>query len=418
MNIIKAGRLFLIIIGILWGSLLEAKVVSKQRYLEELAYRYPYHVQHQFNLAAYYEKYNRCDLAIPIYRQKVFNHSYLLHKVLIHLAKCYLKEGEARQAYDVANLMLTLQLTKEEELIAYDILATAIYPMHYAGISVFPKNYSLVRAGADKKKHHPVEYTFIPYAVTLNYASDYSKEQGRVLGAYLSFTSNYKTWEFFYEKTEINYAANLELSNLIQSNIGIFYSFFSNPKIKHRVGIHALNTTDLTTDSAFMLNYNLFYYPNVFNQFELGTYYSIYPSLNGDGESILQATLGFTRFNVLYDLWGKVNIIQTSFEVYTDPNSSKTLFISGELGGAYKWKKSKLSLSLHFGEKIFAVENYGLTLYNAADIYTLKEEVQYSYSFSPSLFTILKFTHSTFEINGSDQTSSSTATGFSLGYSF
>lgn len=396
---------------------------ESQRSLEYKAYKNPNHIQHQFNLAEYYRLNSKCEKALPIYRKKIFNRSVLLTPVMLSMAKCYLVIGQISKSHYVLNMLLTLNISDEVRVEALSLIGS--YPIHYNGISVMPSREVRPTPREPKKVakvvpsiNYPVFYTVIPYVAQLSYSKASIKNKGTILGAYLSRTSNYKTLELFFESTSIEYKKALLLTPLSQKNVGAFYSLFSSLSFKHRLGVHYISTTDTNSDGGVMGAYSLFYYPTISDQFSLELYGTLFPKYNNDGVGVAQVTLGYTKFSLTYDYFIKTTIIKPNAQIETKFGETKSLFYTVDLGVSYKWPKSKLELTSSFGERIFAVDNGGLNLYNTTEVFTSIYKVAYSVTVSKSFFMVGSYSKSLFYNLGAGDKGDSSAASVLLGFNF
>ena len=389
------------------------------------AQRNPKHIQHQFNLAEAYRKRGQCEKALPYYNKRIYNGSKLLAPVMFSMSKCYVTLGEPSKSHRILNLLLTHKISKLDRTKAMNLLSG------YPGIDHRNRNSSKVRRlRRTAAKHYkvtsaftdpielPVFHTLIPYFAMVGYSPESVKDSGSVIGTYYSRSSNYKTLELFFENTSIKYKRQLRMPKLDQKNMGAFYSFFSSLSWKHRFGIHHISTTDDNSDGANMVAYSLYYYTTATSRFELDLYGTLFPNYNDLGVGVGQVALGYSDFGVNWDYFVRAHVIKTSANVELYPGSIKSMFVNAEMGFAYKWKSAKFKYIFSVGEKIFAVDNGGLNLYNTTEIYTSMHKFSYSLNLSKHLFVTGKYSKSFFNVLDSGVKGSSDAIAVLLGINF
>lgn len=397
-----------------------------QASLERKAFKNPSHIQHQFNLAEHYRLNGQCEKALPIYRKRIFNRTVLLTPVMLSMAKCFLVTGQVNNSHYVINILLTHNISDQVRVEALSLIGS--YPIHYSGISVMPTRVDKPTPREPKKVNrksldglptdYPVFYTVIPYVAQLSYSQASIKSKGTILGGYLSRTSNYKTLELFFETTSIDYKKGLALKPLSQKNMGAFYSLFSSLSFKHRFGAHYISTTDVNSDGGMMGTYSLFYYPTVSDQYAIDFYGTLFPSYNDNGVGVVQVSPSYTKFSLSFDYFIRAAIIKPNAQVETRFGETKSLFYTVDLGFSYKWLKSKIELTGSFGERIFAIDNSGLNLYNTTEVFTSIYKVAYSITLSKSFFMVGSYSKSFFYNLGSGDKGNSNAASILLGFNF
>ena len=420
----------------------DEKLVQKEASLRSKVYKSPKHLYHNFTLAEFYRKTNRCRKALRYYKKNIYNHSTYLTPVLLGMAKCYIKLGKRERSYHVLNYLLTHDISEKTRKKAMNILGytantvRGILPKKGKRIKSTAKN-SLPKTPSTptptslptkKEVANRAYYTFIPYIALLKYGGTTSKSDGFIKGAYLSRTHNYDTLELFAETTDINYLTDYNLLPLSQLNVGLFYSFFSSYTIKHRLGFHHIFTTDPTSNGANMFNYSFQSFPELDEKYSAEFYYTSFPEYeSGTGLTVMQLSPSYTSFSTDWDFTFRANVIKTSTPVILEETQavrgknrtqSTSLFFSFELELAYKMASSKLEYRLVLGDRIFPVENAGLNLYNTTDIYNMGHYFSYTLTISKDLFIVGKYSQSAFTQVGAEQNGSSNAISALLGINF
>ncbi len=223
--------------------------------------------------------------------------------------------------------------------------------------------------------------SLVPYTVFSQYENTVSKENGRTLGIYGCWNSEYR---HFFEADAAWSATDYGSYTLIvndfpfivpsttinQFDATVHYTWYGPKNTGLHLGFHGVNTDDDLTDKGHVLFGGVFRYrPNEYDA-GLTVYQSRYADFN-DGLNVMQLTGGFGFYFGNPFTYGGLYAKTEGTFIETSENTGwgTTKFSSVSQSLRYSLGNFNAVLSVWTGEQVFGVQNAGFVVLNINELH-------------------------------------------------
>ena len=260
-------------------------------------------------------------------------------------------------------------------------------------------------------------YNVLPYAGYIDYSGETTKDNGSVVGVYLSaLESSWKT-ELDVEHTIISYNDNT--SDLKQNDFTLLVHYYEGYNFDYKLGIHYIDSTDKVTDTGKIFMAGILYYETLKYNVGIDIYYSDYTN-QSTSPRLYQVSpkvgFNFGDYNSAIGSFyteAKVDYIKVGHN--REDNDLKNNYTSFELtlnnyNGAFT-----TSLNGWIGKRSYAIENGGFIVNNIGNEQTGGFKVSESYAINKISSAKLEYAYTTFKDTGDAKSNTFLA---SYSYSF
>ena len=243
-----------------------------------------------------------------------------------------------------------------------------------------------------------LEITLAPY-ITKAYYKDVSKDSSDAKGFYTKFNTLEHALELNYEKTALDY--NDTALQLKQNDYTISYSQNISDTYKIKALYHQISaSTDQNLSAKVYLLDLQFYKKNRFNVGAIATYSSYGSSALANDVYQAQAYAGFT-YGDYRSLMGRYILKTDATIIYPKTNDSNSTLSTqySSLSVTLKQYKGDFinTLGGWIGERIYAVEDHGFTVYNLNELHTSGFYLSSRYAITKNFGLQLSYTNERFE---------------------